>query len=258
MPPPSNRSRPRYAQAEEALRTLLETGGYRPGDKLPPEPELARQLGVSRATLREVLRNYEQQGLISRRQGVGTYLNPRPLYVDSGLEVLESIEALLCNRGHQPQMVDRRLRIERALPKAAARLGIPEGAPLTVLSGTVVVAGRPVAYLLEVTPAAYLPLEQAALASGSLLDWLLAHPSDYAIDYAVAHIAPVHGSGQITAALAVAPDMPLFFIEQTAYNVKQVACYYARNYYVPSFFDFHVIRRRAPRPQEPRKGLHGP
>ncbi len=251
---PNSRSRPRYAQAETALRTLLETGGYRPGDKLPPEPELARQLGVSRATLREVLRSYEQQGLITRRQGVGTYLNPRPLYVDSGLEVLESIESLLANRGLRPQMVDRRLRVEPALPKAAARLDIPEGTPLTVLSGTVVVDGRPVAYLLEVTPTAYLSLDRAQRAPGSLLDWMLSRPQEFDLDHGVAHITPVHGSPEMVRALAVAPDTPLFFMEQTVHEMARGARYYARNYYVPSFFDFHVIRRRAPRPQEPTKG----
>ncbi len=51
FPPDETRTRPRYVQVEESLHTLLRTGGYRAGDKLPPEPELAQQMGVSRATL---------------------------------------------------------------------------------------------------------------------------------------------------------------------------------------------------------------
>ena len=94
----NGKSHLRYIQAEEALAHLLETGGYRPGDQLPPEPTLARQLGVSRATLREALRSFEQQGSISRRQGVGTFVNAKHLYVESGLEVLLSMEDLLAGR----------------------------------------------------------------------------------------------------------------------------------------------------------------
>ncbi len=47
-----------------------------PGDCLPSEPKLAKKLEVSRATLREAMRTFETQGLIHRRQGVGTFCNP--------------------------------------------------------------------------------------------------------------------------------------------------------------------------------------
>jgi GntR family transcriptional regulator len=65
-----------------------------PGDRLPAEPELAQQLGVSRATLREAMRTFEGQGLIRRRQGVGTFVVSHSQIIESGLEVLESIETL--------------------------------------------------------------------------------------------------------------------------------------------------------------------
>ena len=44
------------------------------GEKLPPEPKLARDMGVSRATLREAMRSFEAQGLIMRKQGAGTFV----------------------------------------------------------------------------------------------------------------------------------------------------------------------------------------
>ena len=62
--------------------------------RLPSEPELARRMGVSRATLREAMRSFEGQGMIRRRQGVGTFVVAKVPVLDSGLEVLESIETL--------------------------------------------------------------------------------------------------------------------------------------------------------------------
>ncbi|MBI1293655.1 GntR family transcriptional regulator [bacterium] len=234
---------PRYIQVEETLRSLLDTGGYRPGDKLPPEPELAAQIGVSRATLREALRSFEQQGIISRRQGVGTFLNPRPLYIESGLETLESIEMLLHSRQLTPILRQRLVRSERALPKAAQRLHLKEGAPLTVVATTYAVADNPVAYLLEVVPVGVVDETTATAWTVSMLDGLLQERAHYDLGYGVAHIAPVHGSEEICTALSIDTQTPLFFIEQTVFSGAGTPCFYSRNYYLPQIFDFHVIRK---------------
>lgn len=243
----ARKSRPRYIQVEDSLRTLLETGGYRPGDKLPPEPELARQIGVSRATLREALRSFEQQGIISRRQGVGTFVNPRPLYIESGLEALESIEMLLRSRDLVPQVAMRQVSEEGALPKAAQRLNVKEKTPLTVVTSTYTAQERRVAYLLEVVAAERLAAHEGRQLGTSLLDILLADAERFPISYATAHIAPVHGSAQICQALQIERKDPLFFIEQIVYDGHNRPLCYSRNYYLSDVFDFHIIRKRRER-----------
>src|SRR5829696_2271481 len=64
------------------------------GSRLVSEPELSKQLGVSRATLREAMRTFETQGLIRRRQGSGTYVVGKVPVIDAGLEVLESLDTM--------------------------------------------------------------------------------------------------------------------------------------------------------------------
>lgn len=58
----------------ESLRAFIEAGNYRPGDRLPAERELIGALGVSRSTLRRALDSLEQEGLIWRHVGKGTFL----------------------------------------------------------------------------------------------------------------------------------------------------------------------------------------
>lgn len=57
------------------LEGLIVDGTYRAGDRLPAERELARQLDVSRPSLREAIQKLEAKGLVTRRQGGGTYVS---------------------------------------------------------------------------------------------------------------------------------------------------------------------------------------
>lgn len=64
---------------QQLMRTLLEEiarGRYEPGERLPPEMELAGQLGVSRGVIRELLRSLEDRGVIAIRHGRGAWVNP--------------------------------------------------------------------------------------------------------------------------------------------------------------------------------------
>ena len=56
----------------QLLAALVEGEGLGIGDRLPPEVDLARRLGISRSTLREALRQWESLGIITRNKGGGT------------------------------------------------------------------------------------------------------------------------------------------------------------------------------------------
>ncbi|MCB5227895.1 pyruvate dehydrogenase complex transcriptional repressor PdhR [Alishewanella sp. 16-MA] len=58
----------------EQLENLLLEGSFSPGQKLPSERELAERFDVSRPSLREAIQKLEAKGLVSRRQGGGTYI----------------------------------------------------------------------------------------------------------------------------------------------------------------------------------------
>lgn len=66
---------PLHVQIREALRGLVGTDLLPWGATVPPEGELARALRVSRMTLRQALASLEREGLLERRQGVGTVVS---------------------------------------------------------------------------------------------------------------------------------------------------------------------------------------
>ena len=63
--------------AERLYSLIVAEGRLAPGDKLPNEVELSRQLGVSRATLREAIRDLTVQGVLEVRRGKGTFVSPQ-------------------------------------------------------------------------------------------------------------------------------------------------------------------------------------
>lgn len=63
---------PLSAQLAQALRELIRAGQLRPGDKVPSEPQLARDHQVSRDTAQRALAMLADEGLITRRRGVGS------------------------------------------------------------------------------------------------------------------------------------------------------------------------------------------
>ena len=70
----SELSVPLYAQIAEYMLSRIESGELNPGDRLPAERELSEKLGVNRLTLRRAFRVLEDQGLLIRRRGSGTFV----------------------------------------------------------------------------------------------------------------------------------------------------------------------------------------
>jgi GntR family transcriptional regulator of arabinose operon len=64
---------PKYLQIVESLRAAVLTGRYRNGARLPSEAELVRRFGVSRMTVVKAMQHLQQEGLLTRRAGSGTY-----------------------------------------------------------------------------------------------------------------------------------------------------------------------------------------
>src|SRR5258705_3845667 len=76
MPFQSIEPRRLYRQIADQIRTLIKSGEFPAGARLPPERDLAKQLGVSRPSVREALIALEVEGLVEVRIGSGIYVQP--------------------------------------------------------------------------------------------------------------------------------------------------------------------------------------
>ncbi|WP_280344920.1 GntR family transcriptional regulator [Nocardia neocaledoniensis] len=79
MPSKISTSRvPLYRQVQDVLLQRLDSGALRPGDRLPPETDLAAELRVNRLTVRQAIGELTRAGRLVARQGSGTFVAPPP------------------------------------------------------------------------------------------------------------------------------------------------------------------------------------
>lgn len=103
------------------LEGMIVTGELSPGSRLPPEREFAARLGVSRASVREALRELELKGMIDRRPGRGTIVADatRSLQTGSLLAVMSDMERTVS------EVMDLRAALEPPIAGRAASRATP-------------------------------------------------------------------------------------------------------------------------------------
>ena len=89
-----------HRQLAQQLRGAIAAGRYKPGDRLPGEPELAERHGVSRITARQAMMHLVRERLVVRRQGKGSFVAEPPVHHD--LLDLHGIYDELVARGVNP------------------------------------------------------------------------------------------------------------------------------------------------------------
>lgn len=224
-----------------ALSEMIE--GLETGDRLPSEPELARQLNVSRATLREVMRTFETQGLLHRRQGAGTFVSRPSRVIETGLEVLESIETIARRIGLPVSLGERRLEILPATETEQAMLDLPPGAQVLHAARVILAEGQPAAYLIDILSAELIPVEELQNSfTGSVLDLLLRR-SDLHLDNSRCEITAATATPDIARAMGIQRGDVLLRFEARLYDRLGKVIVYSYSYFLPGYFRFHVVRR---------------
>jgi GntR family transcriptional regulator len=238
--PGKNNQTVSYRLHEELSRIISATP---PGGKLLNEPDLAKQLGVSRATLREAMRTFETQGMLRKQQGSGTYVNHPSKVFDSGLEILESIETLAERNGLIVTMGALSIENRPAQKEECLALGLETGCEVISVTRVILAENRPVAYLVDTLPANILTSAELQYDfTGSILDLLLRR-GEPSLQISRTEINAVTASSTVARALGIQRgDVLLRFIAYLFPTNGRVIDY-SYSYFLPGYFRFHVVRR---------------
>jgi len=234
------RSKTLAARRDIATR-ILEEG---PGAQLPPEPELAAELGVSRATLREALRSLEDEGLVRRTRGAGTFVADRPRVannLDANFGVTDAIRA----SGMEPGTVDGSARVEAASADEAERLDLKPGEDVVVVDRVRTADGRPVVLSRDILAARLTGQEPSLLErlQRTSVYEVLEEDLGVTIHHGLATFQPTRADGHLASRLQVLKGTLLLYIRQVDFDVAGRPVVSSHEHHLADAFEFSVVRR---------------
>lgn len=207
--------RPLYAQLSFALVERLKEGKWRAGDALPNEAELSREYNLSQGTVRKALDWMEENRLIVRHQGRGTFV------CDPASDEIHRLYERLCDSGGAPvaMLPDGMTTSEaEASDHECRRLGLRPGAKVRRTKRVRSISDAPCIIETSVVPAALFPLPEAEITScDTLLD--LAKRCGVLLGKGEERITAVAATDEAAAALACEPGEPLLHLDRVVYTL---------------------------------------
>jgi GntR family transcriptional regulator len=164
---------PYYVQLKDALLEGIESGRWKPGDRIPSEPELCQMFDVSRTVVRQALKDMTYQGLVVREKGRGTFVAEPKISSGSLVHSLAGFYEDMAGRGQPPVTRVLEQVIEPAGGRLLAALRIEETAPVIKLVRLRFVQDEPIVLVTSYLPYDLCPkLAQADLSEQSLYAFL--------------------------------------------------------------------------------------
>jgi GntR family transcriptional regulator len=219
---------PAHVQIEEALAERIASGELRTGERLPPERDLARDLRVSRMTVRQALSSLAARGLVERGVGRGTFVASRK--VDHDLTRVAGFSEQLARQGLKPGAKVLEITEGPAGWQISAALEIAPQAPVVRIQRLRLAGDIPMALEDSWIPAEKFPGLVDQDLGGSVYA-LMRDAYGAAPVRAIERLEPVLARAHEARALDVPAHSPLMLVERTAYSADGTPVEFAHDRY---------------------------
>lgn len=239
------RNPPISDQVRRLLWQRIQEGAYSPENRLPSEEHLARELAVSRATVRTALAALAADGLLSRRQGDGTYVNTGLIEVQTRIDTMWEFTRLIEASGRQPAITP--LAVEHRAPTSAEARGlrIPLEEPVVSLVRLFLADQQPVVYSINTVRQALMCREPSETDLHLPIFELLEQYCQQVIAYAIADLSAILPDELVGQQLRVPPNTPLIRFEEVFYDRNNHPLVFAMNFYNDKLLRLKIARSKS-------------
>jgi GntR family transcriptional regulator len=231
-------------QVRRHLKERIVNGEFDDG-RIPPETELAGDLGVSRTTIRDALGRLESEGAIHRKQGAGTFVNRAGLQIKSRLEEIWSYEAVLRDHGYTPSVRIVSTVTEPADLALSQALDIDVADPVIVIEKLILEDEEPVVLTYNRIPEAYIAVPFDEQDCRRPIYEFLEHHAQRYLSYYLSEIVPTTATGRIATGLTIPSRTPLLSFHEIGHDRDNEPVVAATSYFRDDLLRFRLIRREA-------------
>lgn len=226
----------------EELLKAIHSGRF-PDDRLPPEADLAVQLGVSRTTIRAALQSLSDDGIVSRRRRHGTVVNRHVLRSTMGLNRLVSFRALIEQSGHVPSVDPQIHRAQDADDDAAAALGLEPGTPCLIVKRLLRANGDPVIHITDTVPLDRLPADLGDIVDADSTFGFLAANDVGHVDHVRAELVPRVADRAQPRELEIAPGTAYIELREVLFTADHERIAFSRIAVDDALVRLSLVRR---------------
>ena len=210
-------------------------------------------MGISRGTLRAALHLLQQQGLVWRRQGIGTFVSEKPI-LENRLDINGGVTELIQSKGLTPGCRDIKVDVIAADDYLAQQLNAPVASPLVNIRRTRTAEEKPVVASVDIFPLSLLqrnprPLSldalKTALEQKSSIYRVFADELHISIDHGIAKLRPIKADVHLLKQLhlRLPSGSVMLYLEQLDFDRDQRPVLLSYEYHVADFCSFTVFRR---------------
>jgi GntR family transcriptional regulator len=227
-----------------AIREQVQSGQLASGAKLRGEVEFARELGISRQTLREATRLLAREGLLTIRHGVGTFVAESSGYLSSPLDTMNSMSALIREKGGEARVDALKIRSISATSEIATALGIAEGSTVAEIVRLRLIGSKSLAVAYD-----YIELIDSektmtlikTFDGGSIYEFMAAKLLQKLV-LSESTVTAVAASKKHADLLNVKKGFPLLLIREVQFDSQRRRALYSAIYHNSSMVEFTLVR----------------
>ena len=235
---------PLYLSVKKVLLEAIHSGKLGENGKLPSEEVLARQFDVSRATIRSTLQSLEKDGVVSRRHGIGTFLNAEGLQIKMRIDEAKGFFQLIRESGRTPSIYETKLTRVVIDEQIGGLLNTPPNQKGILLERLFLGDGKPAIFVSEYTPLTALIQEPKLKEVPESIFEFAENFCHDSIEYSITEIIPTKADAYLVKKMMLAQGEMLLKLEELHFNKMNQPMIFSNVYVKDRMIRFQVLRRR--------------